>query len=738
MPGARATTSSAPTTGASRRSTRTTRRRSPRSCRAPISTPAVTRVGSPTTKRSGRSPIAGAPATRWRRWSPPVASATSSRPAGRRRCSAGSCRCSASRTSPAVLVGLDDLVGETEPQNVPGTGPERPNWVLRLPLDLDELADDPAVAALLDRLQASPVGELRRAVGRGSMSRPDLLGDEDLWLFNEGAHTTLYERLGAQLRASGGADVGVWAPNAAEVSVVGDFNGWKPGVPTSSSLAGGRASGRARCPGLSAGERYKFHLRSRVRGYAVDKADPFAFRTEQPPRTASVAWDLGYDWGDAAWMAHRGAANALDAPMTIYEVHLGSWRHVEGAHRSLDYREIAEPLARYVTETGYTHVELMPVMEHPFYGSWGYQTTGYFAPTLALRHPAGLHGAGRHAPPARGGRHPRLGAEPLPRGRARPRLLRRHPPLRARRPAARASTPTGRASSSTTTATRCAASCCRAPTSGSTATTSTACGSTRSPRCSTSTTRARPGEWMPNEHGGNENLGALRFLKKLNESVYARVPRRADDRRGVDRLADGLAPDRHRRPRLRSQVGHGLDARHARLLRAGPDPPPLPPGRAHLPHGVRLHRELHPAAVARRGRARQGVAARRRCPATVAAARQPPCPATATSTASRARSCSSWATTWPWRRSGTTTTSCRGGSCSGAEHEGIRRWVETLNRLVRGRAGAARARLRAGRVRVGRRVGLGRQRAVVPAAPPPRRRGDPPPRVGATCSSSPT
>ncbi len=279
--------------------------------------------------------------------------------------------------SPAVLVGIDDLVGETEPQNVPGTGPDRPNWVLRLPLDLDELADDPSVAALLDRLQGARLASYAAGV---SMSRPDLLGDQDLWLFNEGAHTTLYERLGAQLRASGGSDVGVWAPNAAEVSVVGDFNGWKPGV---DQLEPRGRSGiwQGEVPSLSAGERYKFHLRSRVRGYEVDKADPFAFRTEEPPRTASVAWDLGYGWGDAAWMAHRGAANALDAPMTIYELHLGSWRHVEGAHRSLDYREIAEPLARYLTETGYTHVEFMPVMEHPFYGSWGYQTTGYFAPT---------------------------------------------------------------------------------------------------------------------------------------------------------------------------------------------------------------------------------------------------------------------------------------------------------------------------------------------------------------------
>ncbi len=212
------------------------------------------------------------------------------------------------------------------------------------------------------------------------MSDDGLLGADDLWLFNEGAHTTLYERLGAQVSSDGPTHVGVWAPNASTVSVIGDFNGWRPGADPlephdRSGIWGGEVAG------LVSGGRYKLHIDSRARGYRVDKADPFAFAAEPPPRTASVAWDLAYEWRDGDWMARRGRANALDAPMTIYELHIGSWRHVEGEHRSLNYREIAEPLARYVTETGYTHVELMPVMEHPFYGSWGYQTTGYFAPT---------------------------------------------------------------------------------------------------------------------------------------------------------------------------------------------------------------------------------------------------------------------------------------------------------------------------------------------------------------------
>ena len=174
-----------------------------------------------------------------------------------------------------------------------------------------------------------------------------LLTDDDVWLFNEGAHTRLYERLGAQLDAAG-THLGLWAPNAAAVSVIGDFNGWRPGHDLleprgSSGLWQGRVSG------LEHASRYKFHIDSHRRGYAVDKADPFAFYAEPAPRTASVVWDLGHEWGDADWMATRAAHNALDAPITIYEMHLGSWRRDPASgDRSLNYRELAEPLARYV------------------------------------------------------------------------------------------------------------------------------------------------------------------------------------------------------------------------------------------------------------------------------------------------------------------------------------------------------------------------------------------------------
>ena len=348
-----------------------------------------------------------------------------------------------------------------------------------------------------------------------------LVTDQDVWLFNEGAHTRLYDKLGAH-HHDRGVTFGVWAPNAARVSVVGDFNAWTPG---SEPLEPQGSAGiwQRFVPGIEAGTRYKFHIESNVGGYAVDKADPFATWAESAPRTASIVWDLDYDWQDAAWMANRAAHNALDAPIAIYEMHLGSWRHVEGEHRALNYREIAEPLARYVREMGYTHVEFLPVMEHPFYGSWGYQTTGYFAPTsrfgtpqdfMALvdvlhrdgigvildwvpsHFPADEHGLGffdgthlfEHADP-RKGFHPdwkscifnydRYEVRSFLLSSAHSWLDRYHVDgIRVDAVASMLYLDYSR----------------------------------------------KEGEWIPNEHGGNENLGALRFLKQLNETVYAAFP----------------------------------------------------------------------------------------------------------------------------------------------------------------------------------------------------------------------
>ena len=219
------------------------------------------------------------------------------------------------------------------------------------------------------------------------------LTEQDLYLFNEGTHHRLYNKLGAHpcLRdGRPGASFAVWAPDAESVSVIGDFNGWEPGRhPLRLLGASGVWSGFL--PGLERGARYKYHVASRLLGFRADKTDPFGFHHETAPQTASILWDLDYAWNDAEWMGSRGARGGHGAPVSIYEVHLGSWRRVPGeGNRPLGYREIAPLLADHVKALGFTHVELLPVMEHPFYGSWGYQTTGYFAPTARYGTPQDL------------------------------------------------------------------------------------------------------------------------------------------------------------------------------------------------------------------------------------------------------------------------------------------------------------------------------------------------------------
>ncbi|HEX6330685.1 MAG TPA: 1,4-alpha-glucan branching protein GlgB [Actinomycetota bacterium] len=217
-----------------------------------------------------------------------------------------------------------------------------------------------------------------------------LLSDQDLYLFNEGTHGRLYERLGAHpLEVDGepGTLFGVWAPNAKEVSVIGDFNGWTLGAePLRPRGDSGIWEGFV--PGVGVGALYKLHIGSREGGYRVDKADPFAVYAEVPPKTSSVVWDPTYEWDDAEWIRARGAANALDAPMSVYEVHLGSWMRDDAGFPT--YRDLAPRLADHVRKMNFTHVQLLPVMEHPFYGSWGYQSTGYFAPTSRYGTPQDL------------------------------------------------------------------------------------------------------------------------------------------------------------------------------------------------------------------------------------------------------------------------------------------------------------------------------------------------------------
>jgi 1,4-alpha-glucan branching enzyme len=198
--------------------------------------------------------------------------------------------------------------------------------------------------------------------------------------------------MGAQ-RIHEGADgthFAVWAPNARYVSVIGDFNGWEKGSHPM-TVRGNSGIWEIFVPGVRKGVHYKYHVASASHGYAADKADPFAFHAETPPGTASIVWDLDYAWGDAEWMDRRADRNARGAPISIYEVHLGSWRRVpEESNRPLTYREMAAQLPAYARELNFTHVELLPVMEHPFFGSWGYQTTGYFAPTSRYGTPQDL------------------------------------------------------------------------------------------------------------------------------------------------------------------------------------------------------------------------------------------------------------------------------------------------------------------------------------------------------------
>jgi alpha-1,4-glucan:alpha-1,4-glucan 6-glycosyltransferase/4-alpha-glucanotransferase len=284
-----------------------------------------------------------------------------------------------------VMAPLDDLLGESVAVNVPGTSTQRANWSRRTSRSLEELGSSSELADALATLSrqrgfAAAPGAARRPTS------PDAtrFSEEDLHLFNEGRHFRSYRHLGSHpmvVEGVVGCYFAVWAPNADRVAVVGDFNEWDgsrhPLTPRDRS---GVWEGFV--PGVADGATYKYRLRSRLGGDEFDKTDPMGRYFEVSPATGTRVWTSGYEWRDDEWMAGRAAYDATVRPVSVYEVHLGSWRRVpEEGDRSLTYRELAPLLAAYVVEMGFTHVELLPVMEHPFYGSWGYQTTGYFAPT---------------------------------------------------------------------------------------------------------------------------------------------------------------------------------------------------------------------------------------------------------------------------------------------------------------------------------------------------------------------
>ena len=357
---------------------------------------------------------------------------------------------------------------------------------------------------------------------------PSLLTDYDVHLFNEGSHFRLYEKLGAHPMTHDGVEgtyVAVWAPNAERVSVIGDFNGWDKEA-HHLTPRGNSGIWEGFLTDVAKADAYKFHITSRYEGYRVDKADPFAVHAETPPRTGSKVWTLDYAWGDGDWMAHRGERQSLASPQSIYELHVGSWRQVvdeDGTTRPMNYRELADWLPAYVSEMGFTHVEFMPIMEHPFGGSWGYQTTGYFAPTsrfgtpqdfmylvdqlhqhdigvildwVPSHFPSDEHGLAyfdgthlfEHADP-RKGYHPDWNSYIFNYGRREVQsfllssamfwLDRYHVDgLRVDAVASMLYLDYSR----------------------------------------------KDGEWIPNEHGGNENLEAISFLRRFNESIYERFP----------------------------------------------------------------------------------------------------------------------------------------------------------------------------------------------------------------------
>ena len=222
------------------------------------------------------------------------------------------------------------------------------------------------------------------------MHGPSLLTDHDVYLFREGKHFRLYDKLGGRPYSYDGQDGGlfaVWAPNARQVWVMGDFNGWDQQSHPLAVRHDESGIWEGFVPGLEPKARYKYVIESHS-GYTVAKADPFAQSAEMPPATASLLADPQHGWGDQDWMRDRAKHNGMDAPMSVYECHLGSWQRVpEEDNRYLNYRELADRLGTYLVEMNFTHVEFMPVMVHPFYGSWGYQVCGYFAPTARYGSP---------------------------------------------------------------------------------------------------------------------------------------------------------------------------------------------------------------------------------------------------------------------------------------------------------------------------------------------------------------
>ncbi len=218
--------------------------------------------------------------------------------------------------------------------------------------------------------------------------------DYDIYLFKQGKHFSLFEKLGSHImshESREGVYFAVWAPNAKFVGVTGDFNNWNKHAHPLFVRQDESGIWEGFIPGMKQGDLYKYYIESKYNDFKIEKGDPYAFMWETPPNTSSVVWDIDYQWNDDEWMKQRREQREQPKPWSVYEIHIGSWkRNTEENNRFLTYREMAEELPQYIQEMGYTHVEFMPLKEHPFYGSWGYQITGYFAPSSRFGTPQDL------------------------------------------------------------------------------------------------------------------------------------------------------------------------------------------------------------------------------------------------------------------------------------------------------------------------------------------------------------
>ena len=447
----------------------------------------------------------------------------------------------------------------------------------------------------------------------------DLTAD-DLYLFAEGTHGRLAEKLGAHL-GPGGTSFAVWAPERG--ARLRDRRLQRLGRLRPSPLArpvlGDLVRRRSTAPGR--GRRTSSTSVPATRGFEVDKADPFAFHSELPPRTGSIVWDLGYDWGDADWRSAQVEHDPRSSPLSIYEVHLGSWRRgPDGGW--LSYRDLGTA-ARRPCDRSRLHPH-RAAADHgaPVLRFLGLPDDRVLRADVEVRHAAGPDVHDRPPPSARARRDPRLGAVPLPVGRARTRVLRRDAPLRARGPPPRL--PPRLAHADLQLRPR------RGP----------ELPALQRRPLAPHVSRGRPAgrrrrvDALPRllEEGGRMGPQRARRPREPRGGVLPptderghlpRAPGGGDVRGGIHRVADGVASHGRGWARLRVQVGHGLDARHAAAPAAGTDPPPLPPRRADVPAGVRVLGELRAPALPRRGGAREGFAPREDAGRRLAAVRQP-------------------------------------------------------------------------------------------------------------------